>query len=66
MLKGRHLHKDLFAQSGSKVYRGTDYGSRAYADQAVELRRTRARSRGRAGRVRRRASHITIIVDEHE
>ncbi len=38
----------------------------AYADQAVELRRFRARSRGRVGRVRRRASHITIIVDEHE
>ena len=39
---------------------------RAYADQAVELRRIRARSRGRVGRVRRPASHITIIVDEQE
>jgi hypothetical protein len=34
VFKRRHLHKDLFAQSGSKVYRGTEYGSRAYADQA--------------------------------
>jgi large subunit ribosomal protein L22 len=36
----------------------------AYADQAVSLRRFRARSRGRAGKVTRPASHITIIVDE--
>jgi len=38
----------------------------AFANQAVSLRRFRARSRGRVGRVRRQASHITIIVDEHE
>ena len=39
---------------------------RAYADPAVQLRRFRARSRGRVGRVRRPASHITIVVDEQE
>ena len=38
----------------------------AFANQAVSLRRFRARSRGRVGRVRRQASHITIIVDEQE
>jgi large subunit ribosomal protein L22 len=38
----------------------------AFANQAVSLRRFRARSRGRVGHVRRQASHITIIVDEHE
>ncbi|MDA0797953.1 MAG: 50S ribosomal protein L22 [Chloroflexi bacterium] len=38
----------------------------AFADQAVSLRRFRARSRGRVGHVRRQASHITIVVDEHE
>ena len=37
---------------------------KAYADQAVALRRFRARSRGRVGKVSRQASHITIIVDE--
>ena len=37
---------------------------KAYADQAVALRRFRARSRGRVGKVARQASHITIIVDE--
>ncbi|MCH7482292.1 MAG: 50S ribosomal protein L22 [Chloroflexi bacterium] len=36
----------------------------AFADQAVRLRRFRARSRGRAGKVLRPASHITILVDE--
>ncbi len=36
----------------------------AYANQAVKIRRFRARSRGRVGRVRRQASHITIVVDE--
>jgi large subunit ribosomal protein L22 len=38
----------------------------AFADQAVSLRRFRARSRGRVGHVRRQASHITIVVDEQE
>ncbi|MEX2430515.1 MAG: 50S ribosomal protein L22 [Dehalococcoidia bacterium] len=38
----------------------------AYADQAVSLRRFRARSRGRVGKVNRPASHITIIVDERQ
>jgi large subunit ribosomal protein L22 len=38
----------------------------AYADQGVSLRRVRARSRGRVGRVRRQASHITIVVDQHD
>jgi large subunit ribosomal protein L22 len=38
----------------------------AFADQAVQLRRFRARSRGRVGQVRRQASHITIIVDENK
>ena len=36
----------------------------AFADQAVRLRRFRARSRGRVGKVLRPASHITILVDE--
>ena len=38
----------------------------AFADKAVPMRRFRARSRGRVGHVKRRASHITIIVDENE
>jgi large subunit ribosomal protein L22 len=38
--------------------------SRAFADQAQTLKRFRARSRGRAGRILKRSSHITIVVDE--
>ena len=38
---------------------------RAYADQALVLRRFRAKARGRVGRLRRPASHVTIVVDEH-
>lgn len=36
----------------------------AFANQSVQARRLRPRSRGRVGRVRRQASHITIVVDE--
>jgi large subunit ribosomal protein L22 len=34
------------------------------ADQARPLKRFRARARGRIGRITRRSSHITVIVDE--
>jgi large subunit ribosomal protein L22 len=37
-----------------------------YANQAVAIRRFRARSRGRVGHVRRPASHITVLVDVKE
>jgi len=38
----------------------------AYADEARRLRRYRARSRGRASTITRRASHITVVVEEQE
>lgn len=34
-----------------------------YADAGSPLKRARASSRGRAGRVRKRSTHITVIVD---
>jgi large subunit ribosomal protein L22 len=37
-----------------------------FADEAPGLRRFRPRSRGRAGHVRKRSSHITVIVAEQE
>ena len=37
---------------------------RAYADEARTNRRFKARSRGRVSPILRRASHITIILDE--
>ena len=37
-----------------------------HADAGVTQRRTRARSRGRASRILKRSSHITVVVDEEE
>ena len=37
---------------------------RAHADEGLSLRRFRAKARGRIGRFRRRAAHITVVVAE--
>lgn len=37
-----------------------------YADEARSMRRYRSRSRGRVSPIRKRSSHITIIVAEQE
>jgi large subunit ribosomal protein L22 len=34
------------------------------ADQARPLKRFRPRARGRIGRITKRSSHITVVVDE--
>src|SRR4051812_25258534 len=38
------------------------YVSACYADEGVTIKRFRPRARGRAGRIRKRTCHITIIV----
>ena len=38
----------------------------AYADEGPTLKRYRPRARGRATRIRKRTSHITIVVAEKE
>ena len=35
-----------------------------YANEGTRLKRFRARARGRVGRITRRNSHITVVVDE--
>ena len=35
-----------------------------YADEAPSMRRYRSRSRGRASQIKRRSSHVTVIVAE--
>ena len=40
------------------------YIRRAYVDQGPTLKRFRPMSMGRAGRIRKRTSHITIIIED--
>jgi large subunit ribosomal protein L22 len=40
--------------------------SQAFADEGPTLKRYRPRARGRATRIRKRTSHITIVVADHE
>jgi len=37
-----------------------------YANQGTSLKRFRARARGRAARIIKRSSHVTVVVDEEE
>jgi len=37
-----------------------------YANEAPQVKRTRARARGRSARIIRRSSHITVVVDEEK
>ena len=39
---------------------------KVFVDEARALKRFRPRARGRAGRIRKRSSHITVIVAEQE
>ena len=39
------------------------YVREAYVDEGPTLRRWRARAQGRAAPVRKRTSHITVVVD---
>jgi large subunit ribosomal protein L22 len=38
----------------------------AYADEGPTLKRYRPRARGRATRIRKRTSHITIVVSDEK
>jgi large subunit ribosomal protein L22 len=37
-----------------------------FANEGPRVKRFRARARGRVGRINRRSSHITVVVDEEE
>lgn len=40
------------------------YVAEVYADQGPTLKRYRPRAHGRAARIRKRTSHITVVLDE--
>ncbi len=50
-----------FSMDASKLYI-----SEAYANQGPTLKRIRPRAQGRAFRIRKRTSHITVVVAEKE
>lgn len=52
------------AENNLELTRDNLYVAEVYADQGPTLRRFRPRAQGRATRIRKRTSHITIILDE--
>jgi large subunit ribosomal protein L22 len=51
------------AESNQNVAEDELFVSRAYADEGPTLKRWRPRARGRGTRIRKRTSHVTIIVE---
>jgi ribosomal protein L22, bacterial type len=51
------------AEHNFKLDRDTLYVSRAWVDEGPTLKRFRARAQGRAFRINKRTSHITVIVE---
>ena len=54
------------AENNLELSRDTLYVAEIYANQGPTLKRYRARARGSAFHIRKRTSHITVILDEKE
>jgi len=52
------------AEANKEVDVDTLYIKRVYADQGPIMKRFRPRAMGRASRIRKRTSHLTVILDE--
>lgn len=52
------------AENNMELSKDSLYVAEVYANQGPTLRRFRPRAQGRATRIRKRTSHITIILDE--
>jgi len=52
------------AENNMNLNRDTLFVAEVYADQGPTLKRFRPRAQGRATRIRKRTSHITIILDQ--
>jgi large subunit ribosomal protein L22 len=40
------------------------YVEKAYVDEGARMKRSRPMARGRAGRINKRTSHITVVVSD--
>ena len=52
------------AENNLELAKDNLYVAEVYADQGPTLKRFRPRAQGRASRIHKRTSHITIILDE--
>lgn len=52
------------AENTKKIDVDTLFVKKAYVDQAPTMKRTNAKAMGRASIIRKRSSHITIVLDE--
>ena len=52
------------AEANKDIDVDTLYIKRVYADQGPIMKRFRPRAMGRASRIRKRTSHLTVILDE--
>jgi large subunit ribosomal protein L22 len=70
--KGARIVKKLVDSAVASAEESTNvdvdalYIKRAFADEGPILKRWRPRALGRATRIRKRTSHLTIILDERE
>jgi large subunit ribosomal protein L22 len=68
--KGARLLKKVIrsavanAEQNTNVDVDTLYIKRVYADEGPTLKRFRPRALGRATRIRKRSSHLTVVLDE--
>jgi len=68
--KGAHILKKLIdsavanAEAHSEVDVDALFVKRIFADEGPILKRFRPRAMGRASRIRRRTSHLTVILDD--
>lgn len=68
--RGARILKKLLGSAVANAQQNADmdvdslYISKVYADEGPTLKRWRPRAQGRATRIRKRTSHLTVILDE--
>ena len=66
MLEKLLLSAAANAENNYEMNRDALYVAECYADQGPTLKRFRPRAQGRATMIRKKTSHITIILEEKE